>query len=131
MAGGERLGGELAAGYFLQPTIFTHSDDSLKLVQEEIFGPVAAVTAFDDWDELVQRANSTNYGLAAGAWTRDVSKAHRFAKAARAGTVWINTYGLFDAAVPFGGYKQSGFGREMGAEALDLYTQTKTVWIGL
>lgn len=131
VAGGERIGGDLAEGYFMQPTIFTHSDDSLKLVQEEIFGPVAAVTAFDDWDELVQRANSTRYGLAAGAWTRDLSKAHRFARAVKAGTVWINTYGLFDAAAPFGGYKESGFGREMGAEALDLYTQTKTVWIGL
>jgi acyl-CoA reductase-like NAD-dependent aldehyde dehydrogenase len=131
VAGGERLGGELAGGYFLQPTIFTHQDDNLRLVQEEIFGPVAAVTAFDDWDELVGRANSTRYGLAAGAWTRDVGKAHRFARAARAGTVWINTYGLFDAAAPFGGYKESGFGREMGREALDLYTQTKTVWVGL
>jgi acyl-CoA reductase-like NAD-dependent aldehyde dehydrogenase len=131
VAGGERLGGELAGGYFLQPTIFTHQDDGLQLVQEEIFGPVAAVTAFDDWDELVQRANSSRYGLAAGAWTRDVGKAHRFARAARAGTVWINTYGLFDAAAPFGGYKESGFGREMGREALDLYTQTKTVWVGL
>jgi acyl-CoA reductase-like NAD-dependent aldehyde dehydrogenase len=131
VAGGERLGGELAGGYFLQPTIFTHKDDGLRLVQEEIFGPVAAVTAFDDWDELVSRANKSRYGLAAGAWTRDVSKAHRFARAARAGTVWINAYGLFDAAAPFGGYKESGFGREMGREALDLYTQTKTVWVGL
>jgi acyl-CoA reductase-like NAD-dependent aldehyde dehydrogenase len=131
VSGGERLGGELSDGYFLQPTIFTHTDDSLPLVQEEIFGPVAAVTAFDDWDELISRANATHYGLAAGAWTRDVSKAHRFAKAVQAGTVWVNAYGLFDAAVPFGGYKESGFGREMGAEALDLYTQTKTVWIGL
>jgi aldehyde dehydrogenase (NAD+) len=131
VAGGARLGGDLAGGYFVEPTIFTHTDDALKIVQEEIFGPVAAVTAFDEWDELVRRANSTPYGLAAGAWTRDVSKAHRFARAVRAGTVWVNAYGLFDAAVPFGGYKQSGFGREMGAEALDLYTQTKTVWIGL
>lgn len=131
VAGGERLGGELAGGYFVPPTIFAHTDDTLKLVQEEIFGPVVAVTPFDDWDELVRRANTTPYGLAAGAWTRDVSKAHRFARAVKAGTVWVNTYGLFDAAAPFGGYKESGFGREMGAEALDLYTQTKTVWIGL
>lgn len=131
VAGGERLGGELAEGYFVQPTIFAHQDDALPLVQEEIFGPVVAVTPFEDWDELVARANGTRYGLAAGAWTRDVSKAHRFARAVRAGTVWINGYGLFDAAVPFGGYKESGFGREMGREALDLYTQTKTVWVGL
>jgi aldehyde dehydrogenase (NAD+) len=130
-AGGERMGGELESGYFMQPTIFAHQDDSLKLVQEEIFGPVVAVTPFEDWDELVGRANATRYGLAAGAWTQDVSKAHRFAQVVRAGTVWINSYGLFDAAVPFGGIQESGFGREMGREALDLYTQTKTVWIGL
>ena len=131
ITGGERLGGDLAGGYFVQPTIFAHQDDALKLVQEEIFGPVVAVTTFQDWDELIARANSSRYGLAAGAWTRDVSKAHRFARAVKAGTVWINGYGLFDAAVPFGGYKESGFGREMGREALDLYTQTKTVWVGL
>jgi acyl-CoA reductase-like NAD-dependent aldehyde dehydrogenase len=131
IAGGERLGGELANGYFVAPTIFSHQDDSLNLVQEEVFGPVVAVTAFEAWDELVARANTTRYGLAAGAWTRDVSKAHRFARAVKAGTVWINTYGLFDAAAPFGGYRQSGFGREMGKDAIELYTQLKTVWVGL
>ncbi|HSF81108.1 MAG TPA: aldehyde dehydrogenase family protein [Anaerolineales bacterium] len=131
VTGGERPGGELSDGYFLSPTIFTHQDDTLPLVQEEIFGPVVAVTAFDDWSELLGRANQTRYGLAAGVWTRDVSKAHRFAQAIRAGTVWVNSYGLFDPAAPFGGYKESGFGREMGQEALDLYTQTKTVWVGL
>jgi acyl-CoA reductase-like NAD-dependent aldehyde dehydrogenase len=131
VTGGERLGGPLAGGYFVAPTIFTHQDDSLKLVQEEIFGPVVAVSPFESWDELVQRANQTRYGLAAGAWTRDVSKAHRFAHAVRAGTVWINSYGVFDPAAPFGGYKQSGFGREMGKEAIELYTELKTVWVGL
>jgi acyl-CoA reductase-like NAD-dependent aldehyde dehydrogenase len=131
VTGGSRLGGELENGYFLAPTIFTYEDDNLPIVREEIFGPVAAVTAFDEWEELVFRANQTNYGLAAGAWTRDLSKAHRFAQAVQAGTVWINSYGLFDAAAPFGGYKESGFGREMGKEALDLYTRTKTVWVGL
>jgi len=131
VVGGERLGGDLSGGYFVPPTIVAHADDSLRLVQEEIFGPVVAVTAFDDWDELITRANSTRYGLAAGAWTQDVSRAHRFARAVKAGVVWINGYGLYDAAAPFGGYKESGFGREMGREALDLYTQTKTVWIGL
>lgn len=131
VTGGERLGGELADGYFLPPTIFTHTDDSLALVQEEIFGPVVAAAAFDDWGDLVQRANATRYGLAAGVWTKDVSKAHRFASAVNAGTVWINSYGLFDAAAPFGGYKESGFGREMGKDALHLYTQVKTVWVGL
>lgn len=129
VTGGERLGGELESGYFLEPTIFTHQDDNLELVQEEIFGPVVAATPFDSWDELIARANGTPYGLAAGLWTQDISKAHRFAAAVRAGTVWINGYGAFDPAAPFGGYKQSGFGREMGKEALDLYTQVKTVWI--
>ncbi len=131
VTGGERLGGELQNGYFLSPTIFAHEDDNLELVQEEIFGPVVAVTPFDDWDELVMRANSTRYGLAAGIWTENLSKAHRFAHAVSAGTVWINGYGMFDPAAPFGGTKQSGFGREMGKEALDLYTQVKTVWVGL
>jgi acyl-CoA reductase-like NAD-dependent aldehyde dehydrogenase len=130
--GGERLGGELAAGYFLSPTVFTYEDDSLPLVQEEIFGPVVAVTAFDSWEELVQRANSTRYGLAAGIWTQNISKAHRLAQAVKAGMVWINgTYGVSDPAAPFGGFKQSGFGREMGKEALDLYTEVKTVWVGI
>jgi acyl-CoA reductase-like NAD-dependent aldehyde dehydrogenase len=98
---------------------------------EEIFGPVVAVTPFEDWDELVQRANNTRYGLAAGVWTQDISKAHRFAHAVKAGTVWINEYGLIDAAAPFGGYKESGFGREHGKDVLDLYTQTKTIWVNL
>lgn len=131
VAGGERLGGELADGYFLPPTVVTHQDDSLEMVREEIFGPVVAVTAFDDWDDLVARANGTAYGLAAGVWTRDISRAHRFAAAVKAGTVWINQYGLIDAAAPFGGYKESGFGREMGKDALELYTQVKTVWVNL
>ena len=131
LTGGERLSGELSSGYFLSPAVFAYEDDSLPLVREEIFGPVAAVTPFDSWEELVMRANSTPYGLAAGAWTRDISKAYRFAKAVKAGTVWVNGYNLFDAAAPFGGYKESGFGKEMGKDALDMYTQTKTVWIGI
>lgn len=129
--GGERLGGELAEGYFVAPTVFACSDDTLSIVREEIFGPVAAALPFDSWDELVARANSSSYGLAAGVWTRDISKAHRFAHAVKAGSVWVNGYGLFDAAAPFGGFKQSGFGREMGKDAIELYTQLKTVWIGL
>jgi acyl-CoA reductase-like NAD-dependent aldehyde dehydrogenase len=131
ITGGERLTGALEQGYFFAPTIFSHEDDSLQIVQEEIFGPVVAATPFDDWDELVQRANSTRYGLAAGVWTKDLRKAHRFASAIRAGTVWINGYGWFDAAAPFGGYKESGFGREMGKEAIELFTQVKTVWVGI
>jgi aldehyde dehydrogenase (NAD+) len=126
ISGGGRVG---EGGFFLKPAIFAYKDDNLKMVQEEIFGPVAAVTAFDDWDELIERANSTMYGLAAGVWTRDVGKAHRYAHAVQAGTVWINGYGMIDPAAPFGGYKMSGFGREMGKEAIDLYTQVKTVWV--
>ena len=131
ITGGERLGGELANGYFLAPTVFAHENDELPLVQEEIFGPVVAVTPFEDWDEVVTRANSTRYGLAAGVWTENLGKAHRFAQAVKAGTVWVNGYGMFDPAAPFGGYKESGFGREMGKDALELYTQVKTVWIGM
>lgn len=130
ITGGKRLEGELKQGYFFSPTIFSHEDDTLRIVQEEIFGPVVTATPFDDWDELVQRANATRYGLAAGVWTKDISKAHRFASAVNAGTIWINGYGWFDAAAPFGGYKQSGFGREMGREAVELFTQVKTVWVG-
>ncbi|MFN8472831.1 MAG: aldehyde dehydrogenase family protein [Anaerolineae bacterium] len=128
--GGERIA-ELGDGYFLQPTIFTDVHDSMRIVQEEIFGPVVAVTPFDDMDELIPRANGTQYGLAAGIWTRDIGKAHRVAAALKAGTVWVNCYDQFDAAAPFGGYKQSGWGREMGRAALDLYTETKSVWVAL
>jgi phenylacetaldehyde dehydrogenase len=131
VTGGTRLGEEKASGYFIKPTIFGYQDDNLKIVKEEIFGPVVTATSFDSWEEVINRANNTSYGLAGGVWTKDVSKAHRFAQQVRAGTVWINGYGLFDAAAPFGGYKQSGFGREMGKDAIELYTQTKTVWVGL
>jgi acyl-CoA reductase-like NAD-dependent aldehyde dehydrogenase len=131
VSGGERLGGELANGYFLSPTVVAGADDSLSIVREEIFGPVVTVTPFDEWDELVSRANGSRYGLAAGVWTREIGKAHRFAQAVKAGTVWINQYGLIDAAAPFGGYKESGFGREMGKDALELYTQVKTIWVNL
>lgn len=128
VTGGGKAEG-LDGGYYVQPTVFAYQDDSLNIVTDEIFGPVAAVTAFDDWDELVGRANNTMYGLAAGVWTRDIGKAHRYAHAVQAGTVWINGYGMIDPAAPFGGYKQSGFGREMGKESIDLYTQVKTVWV--
>ena len=129
ITGGERLGDGFKGGYFLSPAVFAYQDDELKLVKEEIFGPVAAVTAFDGEEELIARSNSTQYGLAAGVWTRDIGKAHRYAHAVQAGTVWINGYGMIDPAAPFGGYKMSGFGREMGKEAADLYTQIKTVWV--
>jgi acyl-CoA reductase-like NAD-dependent aldehyde dehydrogenase len=139
IASGQKSGAEIVTGggvpkgketgNFLEPTIFAYQDDSLSIVQDEIFGPVAAVTPFDDWDELIQRANNTMYGLAAGVWTRDVGKAHRYAHQVQAGTVWINGYGMIDPAAPFGGYKMSGFGREMGKESIQLYTQVKTVWV--
>lgn len=99
----------------------------MKVVREEIFGPVVTVASFDDPDDIVRRANDTDFGLAAGVWTSDVSKAHNIAAQLKAGTVWINSYHILDPALPFGGYKQSGWGREHGAAVLDAYTETKTV----
>jgi aldehyde dehydrogenase (NAD+) len=130
LAGGERLTeGDLANGYFVAPTIFTEVRDDMRIVQEEIFGPVVSAIAFDEPDDLVRRANATNFGLGSGVWTRDVSKAHRFAKAIRAGTVWVNCYNLMDPAVPFGGYKMSGYGREGGVHQLDEFLNVKAVWL--
>ncbi|HTD66389.1 MAG TPA: aldehyde dehydrogenase family protein [Candidatus Limnocylindria bacterium] len=128
MTGGERHG---TRGYFVKPTVIKGVHANMSVVREEIFGPVVVAEPFSDLDDLVRRANETNYGLAAGVWTRDISKAHLVAEQLRAGTVWINCYNVFDAALPFGGYKQSGWGREMGHEALELYTETKAVVIGL
>ncbi|MBK8023879.1 MAG: aldehyde dehydrogenase family protein [Chloroflexi bacterium] len=127
--GGRRIGGALAEGYFIEPTIFVRVQDSVKIAREEIFGPVVCAMPFDDPAEVLERANETPYGLAAGLWTRDLSTAHRFAARLQAGTVWINTWGDTDAASPFGGYKQSGHGREMGKEGIDLYSEVKSVWI--
>ena len=124
ISGGKKLGNK---GYFVEPTVLVNTKESMKVVQEEIFGPVVAALPFDDMEELMPRANDTVYGLAAGIWTKDISKAHKLAAALRAGTVWINCYNIFDAALPFGGYKQSGWGREMGKDVLELYTQTKAV----
>jgi phenylacetaldehyde dehydrogenase len=122
--GGSREGDK---GYFVQPTVLVNTDEKMKVVREEIFGPVVTVMPFSDVDDLVAKANNTQFGLAAAVWTRDIKKAHRIASELRAGTVWINCYGVLDSAMPFGGYKQSGWGREMGHQMLDLYTETKSV----
>ncbi|MGR6919903.1 aldehyde dehydrogenase family protein [[Actinomadura] parvosata] len=124
VAGGARHG---ERGYFVEPTVLTDVRPDMRVVREEIFGPVVVASPFSDLDEIAAQANDTPYGLGAGIWTRDISKAHALASKIRAGTVWINCYNVFDAALPFGGYKQSGWGREMGHEALEAYTEVKSV----
>ena len=119
------------AGYFIEPTIFADVKDDMKIAKDEIFGPVMSVLKFKDVDEVIERGNNTFYGLAAAVWTRDIAKAHRLADRLRAGTVWINCYDVFDAAAPFGGFKMSGMGRELGEKGLDAYTETKTVTVSL
>src|SRR5262245_31856531 len=130
MSGGARLTEQpLANGYFVPPTVFAHVRDDMRIAQEEIFGPVISAIPFQDIDEVISRANSTPFGLGSGVWTKDVSKAHRLAKAIRAGSVWVNCYQAMDPAVPFGGYKMSGYGRESGLQQLDEYLNVKAVWI--
>jgi aldehyde dehydrogenase (NAD+) len=128
--GGERLTeGELGKGYFVPPTIFADVKDDMRIAREEIFGPVISALPFTDLDEIARRANTTNFGVGSGVWTRDVSKAHRLAKAIRAGSVWVNCYQAMDPAVPFGGYKMGGYGRESGLQQFDEYLNVKAVWI--
>ncbi|CAN5234324.1 aldehyde dehydrogenase family protein [soil metagenome] len=129
--GGERVEVDGKRGYFVQPTIFGNVTGEMTIAREEIFGPVLAVSTFADFDEAIDLAHRTEYGLAAAVWTGDVGLAHRAAHALRAGTVWVNMYHVLDTGSPFGGYKQSGYGRELGRNALELYTQVKSVWVNL
>ena len=115
----------------MQPTIFDNVKDAMTIAKDEIFGPVVSILPFRGLDEVIDRANRTFYGLAAAIWTKDVDKAHLYAKKVKAGTVWVNCYDVFDAAAPFGGYKMSGHGRELGEYALELYTEVKTVYVNL
>ncbi len=128
VTGGERVGDK---GYFIEPTIFDNVKDDMAIAREEIFGPVLSVLTFDDKEDMIKRANNTMFGLAAAVWTRDISNAHDYASRVRAGTVWVNCYDVFDAAAPFGGFKMSGHGRELGEEGLRAYTENKTVTIAL
>ena len=128
VTGGKRHGSQ---GYFIEPTLFAGVTDEMRISREEIFGPVMSALKFKSVDEIIHRSNDTNFGLAAAVWTRDVAKAHRYAKEVRAGTVWINCYDVFDAAAPFGGFKESGLGRELGEAGLDNYTESKTVTVSL
>lgn len=128
VSGGQRFGDQ---GYYVEPTLFTGVTDNMRIATDEIFGPVLSVMKFSDVDEMVKRANNTNFGLAAAVWTRDVGKAHQFAKKVRAGTVWVNCYDVFDPAAPFGGFKESGIGRELGEAGLAAYTENKTVTVSL
>ena len=124
-------GSHTEKGYFVEPTVFTEVEDEMAIAKEEIFGPVVVAMPYENIDEMIKRANDSMYGLAAGLWTENLKNAHYVANKLKAGTVWVNCYNLTDPATPFGGYKQSGFGREMGSYALDNYTEVKSVWIGL
>ncbi|ROT79807.1 putative aldehyde dehydrogenase family 9 member A1-A-like, partial [Penaeus vannamei] len=131
LCGGERvlLKGKLAGGWYLSPAVLTDCRDDMKVVQEEVFGSVASVLEFDTEEEAVKRANDTKFGLAGAVFTKDIQRGHRVANAIEAGTVWINTYNLYPTEVPFGGYKQSGIGRENGLTAVDYFTQTRTIYV--
>jgi acyl-CoA reductase-like NAD-dependent aldehyde dehydrogenase len=127
-AGGEAGSGK---GYFVRPTLFSDVKNDMRIAREEIFGPVGAPISFTDENDAVLQGNTTDYGLSAAVWTRDISRAHKMARSLKAGTVWVNCFNQLDPISPFGGYKQSGFGRELGKYAIDLYTQIKSVWMKL
>ena len=129
VAGGNRASVDGSKGFFIEPTVFGGVKNEMTIAQEEIFGPVLATLTFEDVDEVAALANANPYGLAAAIWTNDIKRAHALSRRLKAGTVWINTYGLMDASLPFGGFKQSGFGRELGAAALESYTEVKSVWL--
>ncbi|MFZ0322459.1 MAG: aldehyde dehydrogenase family protein [Candidatus Sulfotelmatobacter sp.] len=131
VAGGNRVSVDGGNGFFIEPTIFDDVRNDMTIAREEIFGPVLSVLSFDDVEEVIEQANNNPYGLAAAVWTRDVKRAHSVSRRLKAGTVWINTYGLMDASLPFGGYKSSGFGRELGMHAIEHYTELKTVWLNM
>jgi aldehyde dehydrogenase (NAD+) len=128
VTGGKRHGNR---GYYIEPTIFVDVKDEMDIARDEIFGPVMSILKFKSIDEIAARANATTFGLAAAVWTKDIAKAHALAAKLRAGTVWVNCYDVFDAAAPFGGYKMSGHGRELGEEGLKAYLETKTVTVAL
>jgi aldehyde dehydrogenase (NAD+) len=128
VSGGQRVGSK---GYFIEPTLFDDVQDDMEIARDEIFGPVMSVLPFKDTDDIIHRANNTYFGLAAAVWTRDIAKAHEYAARVKAGTVWVNCYDVFDAAAPFGGFKMSGLGRELGEEGLKAYLETKTVTVSM
>jgi len=129
--GGDAVEGELAKGYFVKPTIFTGVNNDMRIAQEEVFGPVLAVIPFTSVEEVAEQANKTTFGLSGAVWTNDIKKAHKLASHIKAGTIWVNCYNAFDSAMPFGGYKMSGYGRELGKHSIDLYTNIKSVWVNL
>jgi aldehyde dehydrogenase (NAD+) len=129
--GAEQLTGDLAKGYFVKPTIFTGVNNDMRIAQEEVFGPVLAVIPFTSTEEVAEQANKTTYGLSGAVWTSDIKKAHKLASQIKAGTIWVNCYNVFDPSMPFGGYKMSGYGRELGKHSIELYTNIKSVWVNL
>jgi aldehyde dehydrogenase (NAD+) len=129
--GGDAPAGDLAKGYFVKPTIFTGVNNEMRIAQEEVFGPVLAVIPFKSMEEVAEKANKVTFGLSGAVWTRDIKKAHKFASHIKAGTIWVNCFNVFDPAMPFGGYKMSGYGRELGKHSIDTYTNIKSVWVNL